>query len=134
MFKKPLDHSDAEDRYIAVGFSDKARALIVVHCENSVGAEIRIISARKATNKERMEVFGGWIMRKEYEFAKLKKAKPKYLKHLKEPVTIRLEPQIITYSKVWPRNKDYVSVSTEFCFGAMRMSTGCPAQIGACLR
>ena len=38
-------------------------------------------------------------MRKEYNFAKLKRAKPKYLKHLKEPVTIRLEPQIITYFK-----------------------------------
>ena len=58
IFEDP-DHSDAEDRYIAVGFSDKARALIVVHCENSVGTEIRIISARKATNKERTEVFGG---------------------------------------------------------------------------
>jgi len=58
IFEDP-DHSDAEDRYIAVGFSDKARALIVVHCENSVGTEIRIISARKATKKERTEVFGG---------------------------------------------------------------------------
>ena len=38
-------------------------------------------------------------MRKEYDFSKLKKANPKYLKQLKEPVTIRLEPQIITYFK-----------------------------------
>jgi hypothetical protein len=38
-------------------------------------------------------------MRKEYDFSKLKKAKPKYLKFLKEPVTIRLEPQIIQYFK-----------------------------------
>ena len=53
------DHSETEHRYIAVGFSDKARALIVVHCENAVGTEIRIISARKATKTERDQVFGG---------------------------------------------------------------------------
>jgi uncharacterized protein (DUF4415 family) len=38
-------------------------------------------------------------MRKQYDLSKLTKAKPKYLKHLKEPVTIRLEPQIIMYFK-----------------------------------
>ena len=53
------DHSDQEQRYIAVGFSEKARTLIVVHCENPSGSEIRIISARKATKTERSTVFGG---------------------------------------------------------------------------
>lgn len=38
-------------------------------------------------------------MRKEYNFSKLKKANPKYVRHLKEPVTIRLEPQVIEYFK-----------------------------------
>ncbi|MBV6493797.1 MAG: hypothetical protein LDLANPLL_01820 [Turneriella sp.] len=38
-------------------------------------------------------------MRKQYNLSKLTKAQPKYLKHLKEPVTIRLEPQIISYFK-----------------------------------
>ena len=38
-------------------------------------------------------------MRKEYDFSKLKKAEPKYIRHLKEPVTIRLEPQVIDYFK-----------------------------------
>lgn len=52
------DHSENEDRYIAVGFSDKQRILLVVHCENAAGTEIRIISARKASNKERDTVFG----------------------------------------------------------------------------
>jgi uncharacterized DUF497 family protein len=46
---------------IAIGFSEKARALIVVHCENPSGTEIRIISARKATKTERSTVFGGKI-------------------------------------------------------------------------
>lgn len=38
-------------------------------------------------------------MRKEYDFTALKKASPKYLKHLKAPVTIRLDPQVISYFK-----------------------------------
>ncbi|MFC2075036.1 BrnA antitoxin family protein [Bdellovibrionota bacterium] len=38
-------------------------------------------------------------MKKEYDFSKLKKAEPKYLKHLKEAVTIRLDPNVITYFK-----------------------------------
>ena len=38
-------------------------------------------------------------MKKEYDFSKLKKASPKYLKHLKEPVTMRLDPRVIKYFK-----------------------------------
>jgi len=38
-------------------------------------------------------------MKKEYDFSKLKKAKPKYLKQLKESVTMRLDPQVIAYFK-----------------------------------
>lgn len=38
-------------------------------------------------------------MKKEYDFSKLKKAEPKYLKQLKEPVTIRLDPQVLSYFK-----------------------------------
>ena len=53
------DHSNDEERYIAAGFSDRSRVLLVVHCENSTGTEIRIISARRATKKERLNLFGG---------------------------------------------------------------------------
>ena len=53
------DHSDHEDRYIAAGLSDRSRLLLVVHCENATGTEIRIISARRATKKERTTLFGG---------------------------------------------------------------------------
>lgn len=53
------DISSDGDRYIAVGFSDKHRVLLVVHCENSKGTLIRIISARRATKQERTSVFGG---------------------------------------------------------------------------
>jgi uncharacterized DUF497 family protein len=55
------DHSETEDRFIAIGVSKKQRILLVVHCENSTGTEIRIISARKATRKERNSSFGGRI-------------------------------------------------------------------------
>jgi len=53
------DHAEDEKRYIAFGFSDRGRVLLVVHCENRTGTEIRIISARKATAKEQRQVFGG---------------------------------------------------------------------------
>lgn len=53
------DHSEAEHRYIAFGFSDRGNVLLVVHCENRRGTEIRIISARKATAREEEQVFGG---------------------------------------------------------------------------
>lgn len=53
------DHSGTEERFIAAGFSDRSRVLLVVHCENPTGTEIRIISARKATKKERTKLFGG---------------------------------------------------------------------------
>ncbi|MCL4475106.1 MAG: BrnT family toxin [Nitrospirae bacterium] len=44
-------HSDKEDRFILIGSSIKNRLLVVVHTER--GNKIRIISARKATKKER---------------------------------------------------------------------------------
>jgi uncharacterized DUF497 family protein len=53
------DHSVDEERYIAVGFSERNRVLLVVRCENDVATEIRIISARKASVKERRDAFGG---------------------------------------------------------------------------
>ncbi len=46
-------HSDEEDRFIAIGNSYKNRLLIIVHTVR--GIKIRIISARKATKKERKQ-------------------------------------------------------------------------------
>ena len=45
------EHSDKEERFIAIGHSQKNRVLMVVYCERE-GDIIRIISARKATKKE----------------------------------------------------------------------------------
>jgi len=44
-------HSEQEDRFIVTGNSHKNRLLVVVHIER--GQNVRIISARKVTKKER---------------------------------------------------------------------------------
>lgn len=46
------EHSIIEERFIILGMSNKARALVVCHCYGKNEKTIRIISARKATSKE----------------------------------------------------------------------------------
>jgi len=45
------DHSVAEQRFITVGSSNVGRVLLVAHTDR--GENIRIVSARKATPRER---------------------------------------------------------------------------------
>ena len=52
-------HSELEDRFIMLGKSNESRVLVVCHCERGEGDTIRIISARKATSKERNHYEGG---------------------------------------------------------------------------
>jgi len=59
-FRDPLSltihdplHSDEEERLILIGNSARNRLLVVVHTER--GENIRIISAREATKKERKQ-------------------------------------------------------------------------------
>ena len=47
------DHSNDEDRYITIGWSDRRRLLMVSHTDRS--DRIRIISARELTKAERKE-------------------------------------------------------------------------------
>lgn len=47
------DHSIDEERFILLGQSAKFRILIVCHCYRENDELIRIISARRATTKER---------------------------------------------------------------------------------
>ena len=47
------EHSEWEDRFLLLGISTKMRVLLVCHCLRESGSIIRIISARKATKKER---------------------------------------------------------------------------------
>ncbi len=53
------DHSESENRFIMLGLSYRLRVLVVCHCFRKSDSEIRIISARKATKKERKVYFGG---------------------------------------------------------------------------
>ena len=47
------EHSEREDRFLLLGLSAKLRVLLVCHCLREGGSVIRIVSARKATRKER---------------------------------------------------------------------------------
>jgi len=52
------ENSELEDRFLILGLSNEARVLLICHCELDSGNLIRIISARKATAKER-ELYKG---------------------------------------------------------------------------
>ena len=52
-------HSTNEDRFLMLGMSSGAKLLIVCHCEREHGEIIRIISARKATQRESAFYQGG---------------------------------------------------------------------------
>ena len=49
------DHSVDEDRFLLVGPSAKLRVLVVAHCLRCKGDVVRIISARRATPRERKQ-------------------------------------------------------------------------------
>jgi uncharacterized DUF497 family protein len=46
------EHSDEEERFLLLGLSSAARLLVVVHCYRESDSVVRIISARKAIQKE----------------------------------------------------------------------------------
>ncbi len=48
-----LAHSESEDRFVAIGVSSNGRTLVVVHTNR--GESVRIISARRATARERRQ-------------------------------------------------------------------------------
>lgn len=48
-------HSSAEDRFVLLGLSERARILVVVHCDRASGSIVRIISARPATRHESIQ-------------------------------------------------------------------------------
>ena len=53
------EHSSDEDRFLLLGLSSGTRLLIACHCERDAGEVIRIISARKATQRESAFYQGG---------------------------------------------------------------------------
>ena len=48
-----MEHSGEEDRFLLLGRSFSLRTLMVCHCYRDEDSIIRILSARKATTKER---------------------------------------------------------------------------------
>ena len=52
-FYDPEGSELSEDRFLMLGVSCESRVLLICHCERDSGNTIRIISARKATRKER---------------------------------------------------------------------------------
>jgi uncharacterized DUF497 family protein len=49
------EHSEDEDRYVMLGMSMRLRLLVVCHCYREEDNVIRIISARKAVGKEKLQ-------------------------------------------------------------------------------
>jgi len=49
------EHAESEERFLLLGLSAKLRILLVCHCVRQSGNVIRIISARKATKRERRD-------------------------------------------------------------------------------
>ncbi len=56
-----LDHSEKEDRFILLGMGARMRVLVVCYCYRGQDTKIRIISARKASEKEEKHY---WRLRK----------------------------------------------------------------------
>jgi uncharacterized protein len=54
------DHSQEEDRFLLLGFSVRLRLLIVSHAYRENDRVIRIISARRATPRERRQ-YGSYL-------------------------------------------------------------------------
>ena len=57
LFIDDPDHSEAEERFILLGLSAGLRTQVVCHCYREAQDVIRLISARKASKKER-EAYG----------------------------------------------------------------------------
>jgi uncharacterized DUF497 family protein len=53
------EHSADEDRFILLGLSVRLRVLVVVHAYREASGVVRIISARRATPRERRQYGGG---------------------------------------------------------------------------
>jgi len=54
------EHSTDEERFVLLGLSSSLRTLVVCHCYREAESVIRLISARKATHRERSEYEQRW--------------------------------------------------------------------------
>ena len=60
LFLDDPDHSAAEERFVLLGLSAAAGVLVVVHCYRRHRDVIRLISARRASRRERERYAQGW--------------------------------------------------------------------------
>ena len=60
LFMADPDHSETEARFLLVGLSSALRLVVVSHCYRSRDEVIRIISARRATRRERAQ-YHRWL-------------------------------------------------------------------------
>jgi hypothetical protein len=51
------EHSEYENRFIILGFSNQANMLVVCHCYREDDSVIRIISARRSTKNESKQYY-----------------------------------------------------------------------------
>jgi uncharacterized protein (DUF4415 family) len=58
-----------------------------------------VSSQLEGQTKKKQPFIGGNAMRAHYDFSKMKGEKNPYIKHLKQPVTIRLDKASVTYFK-----------------------------------
>lgn len=58
LFDDP-DHSLEEERFLIIGIAGQSGVYIVSHCYRNEGSIIRIISARKATKREKKSYYEG---------------------------------------------------------------------------
>ncbi len=49
------DHSQNDERWVRIGFSNQAKVLVVIYSEKLYAEKIRVISARKATAQEQKQ-------------------------------------------------------------------------------
>ena len=61
LFMADLDHSETEARFLLLGLSATLRLVVVSHCYRSRDEVIRIVSARRATRRERAQYHQRWI-------------------------------------------------------------------------
>jgi hypothetical protein len=55
IYFEDASHSQGEERFVIIGYSERARMLMVCHCYRGEGSVIRLISARKANSRERAQ-------------------------------------------------------------------------------
>ena len=60
LFQSDTEHSEHEDRFLLLGLSASLRTLVVCHCFRTRADVIRIISARRATRRERSTYNRRW--------------------------------------------------------------------------